>query len=231
MATVGEIWRATLGWERRRQFMSWITGDDAPTWRPHEYKRPFARTLIRYLTAADSPPWNRVVMNAETRKIVAGLNPERLEALEISGESWKDFGFKSYRSVHYPEYDVCAGPLREQFDLIIAEQVFEHLPWPYRAGRHVFQMLRPGGFFLITTPFLFPVHGAPMDCSRWTETGIKYLLAECGFPLETCATGSWGNRACVNRYMKGRAPYRKWRHSLRNQPANPVVIWAVVRKP
>lgn len=216
--------------------MAFITGDDAPTWRPHQYKRPFARKIIRWLTNADSPPWNRVVMIAEEQRIIRKLKPERLDALEISGESWRDFGFKSFRACHYPEYDICERPIPEQFDLIIAEQVFEHVLWPYRAGKHVYAMLRPGGYFLISTPFLFPVHGAPMDCSRWTETGIKYFLAECGFPLEGCSTGSWGNRACIKRYMDGTATqragprYRRWLHSLRNEPACPIVIWALACK-
>ena len=71
-------------------------------------------------------------------------------------------------------------PLDDTFDLIIAEQVFEHLLWPYRAARNVHRMLRPGGSFLITTPFLVKIHPVPNDCSRWTETGMKHLLAEAG---------------------------------------------------
>jgi hypothetical protein len=210
--------------------MSWVTGDDAPPWRRHEYKRAFGRKLIRYLTAADSPPWCRVVMKVETRRLVSELDPSHLDALEISGESWRECGFKSYRVVHYPDYDVCAGPLSSRFDMVIAEQVFEHLLWPYRAGRHVYEMLRPGGYFLVTTPFLFPVHGAPLDCSRWTETGLKYLLAECGFPLERCVTGSWGNRACVVHYLTSPARFRRGIHSLRNEAGLPIMVWALARK-
>ncbi len=231
MAALRDALRHLVGWERRRAFMTWLTGDDAPDWRPHEYKRAFLRGPIRALTAADAEPWNRVVMNRETRALVKALPTGQMDALELSGLSWSHFGFRSYRNADYPEYDVCAGPLDDRFDIIIAEQVFEHLLWPYRGGRHVFEMLRPGGYFLNTTPFLFPVHGAPFDCSRWTETGMRYFLAECGFPLDTTVTGSWGNRACVARYMIGRAPYRAWKHSLANEPSTPVVVWALARKP
>jgi hypothetical protein len=170
-------------------------------------------------------------MNRETQRLMAAVKPERYDALEISGEGWRDFGFRSYRAVHYPEYDVCEGPLPDKFGVIIAEQVFEHLLWPYRAGRHVFEMLAPGGYFLVTTPFLFLVHGAPLDCSRWTEVGLKHFLAECGFPLESCVAGSWGNRACVKRYLKWGIRYRKWFHSLKNEPSYPIVVWALARKP
>jgi SAM-dependent methyltransferase len=175
--------------------------------------------------------WARVVMDDATCEFVKSLQPNRLRVLEISGNSWGGLDiFKEYKTVDYPSYDVCESVLPQTFDLIIAEQVFEHLLWPYRAGENVYKMLNPGGFFLITTPFLLRVHNYPVDCSRWTETGIKYLLAECGFPLEKIQTGSWGNRGCI------RANYRKWVHykskihSLRNEPDFPVVVWAFAQK-
>ena len=177
--------------------------------------------------------WSRVVMDRETRKLVEALNPRSLDALEISGCDWRDFGFAGYRQVHYPDYDLCEGPLPERFDLVIAEQVFEHLLWPYRAGRHVCQMLRPGGHFLITTPFLVKVHNWPVDCTRWTELGLKHFLAECGFELETIQTGAWGNRKCIWAHLNSSRPltYREKKHSLENEPAFPHHIWAMARKP
>jgi SAM-dependent methyltransferase len=118
--------------------------------------------------------------------------------------------------------------LPSRFDLIIADQVFEHLLWPYRAGRNVRSMVKPGGHFLMTTPFLIKVHESPVDCSRWTELGLKHLLAECGFPLEEIRTGSWGNRACV------RANFRRWARkgfrSLANESEFPVTVWALAKK-
>ncbi|NJM60945.1 MAG: hypothetical protein HC849_13205 [Oscillatoriales cyanobacterium RU_3_3] len=80
--------------------------------------------------------WCRVVMNRETRKIVKSLQPDRLNVLEISGDSWgKLESFRSYKSLSYPNFDICESCLDETFNLIIAEQIFEHLLWPYRAGK------------------------------------------------------------------------------------------------
>ncbi len=171
-------------------------------------------------------------MDRETLKLVQSVQPSQLSVLEISGDAWRHREqFKTYRAVHYPEFDICASTLSEQFDLIIAEQVFEHLQWPYRAGKHVYQMLRPGGYFLITTPFLIRIHNVPQDCSRWTETGIRYFLAECGFDLERIRTGSWGNRACVRANFSRWARYRRWLlHSLRDEPDFPVSVWAFAQK-
>ncbi len=175
--------------------------------------------------------WLRVVMDRETRELVQSLGPQQLDVLEISGETWGHIEqFRTYRYVHYPEFDICATALDEQFDLIIAEQVWEHLLWPYRAGKNVYEMLRPGGHFLITTPFLVRIHGGwYSDCTRWTETGMKHFLAECGFDLERIQTGSWGNRACVRANFKRWAWKLPWR-SLRNEPNFPVQVWAFAQK-
>ena len=174
--------------------------------------------------------WQRVVMNKETDRLIGELDVARSSALEISGVKWKDRGFSHYTSVWYPGYDVCSGPMDERFDIIIAEQVFEHLLWPYRAVRNVFDMLSPNGAFLVTTPFLVRIHGHPIDCSRWTELGIRHLLAEGGFDIDRITTGSWGNQACVRSNFLRWTPYNRTLHSLKNEPDYPVVVWALARK-
>jgi hypothetical protein len=167
-------------------------------------------------------------MYRETGDLVHALEPGRLDTLEISGTRWGErFTFRSYRSVAYPEFDICSQRLEERFDLVIADQVFEHLLWPYRAARNVLGMLKPGGAVLITTPFLIRVHPTPVDCSRWTETGLQYLLAECGFDLDRIRTGSWGNRACVEANFTAWPDYLPDVHSLANEPEFPVVVWAL----
>ena len=183
------------------------------------------------LTGATYTKWGRLVMVREMRSWVRDLDPATLEVLEISGRAWQDTGFKAYRATQFPDYDVCQGPLDEaKFDLIVADQVFEHLLWPYRAGKNVCSMLKPGGAFLVSVPFLVRIHGE-VDCTRWTETGLRYFLAECGFDLESTRTGSWGNRACVNSNFQRWARYRRFVHSLRNEPLYPYVVWALARRP
>jgi len=174
--------------------------------------------------------WARTVMYQECFRLVGGLNPGNLDTLEISGSNvWKSWEFKSFTEANFPEFDICSMTLPQRFDLIIADQVFEHLLWPYRAGRNVHSMLRPGGHFMVTTPFLIKVHDFPVDCSRWTELGLKHLLAECGFPIDGIRTGSWGNRACVKANFR-RWAWRGWFRSLANEPEFPVSVWALARK-
>lgn len=189
------------------------------------------KTRIKRKLGYDLTLWSKVIMNRECFKFIRELGPSELEALEISGREWQELGFKSYTNVDYPDFDICKDCLPQQFDVIIADQVFEHLLWPYRAGKNVYKMLKPGGYFIISTPFLVRVHNAPIDCSRWTETGLKYLLAECDFPLDRIETGSWGNRACINRNFK-KWSARGWGlfTSLRNEPNFPITVWAIAQK-
>jgi SAM-dependent methyltransferase len=194
--------------------------------RSHPTAKERAGKMLRAV-GYDTTDWMRVVMYRECFAFIESLGPERLDVLEISGgPQWRRrFAFRSYTATEYPGYDICAEQLPQRFDLIIADQVFEHLPWPYRAGRNALGMLKHGGHLIVTVPFLVRVHPSPIDCCRWTETGLSYLLQECGFAEAGIRTGSWGNRACA----KGN--FSNWRKrgffgSLANEPHFPVTVWA-----
>jgi SAM-dependent methyltransferase len=180
----------------------------------------------------DTTDWVRVVMYRRCFEFLSAHDPRSLDVLEISGgPQWRRaFEFRSYTATQFPDFDICSEALDKQFDVVIADQVFEHLPWPLRAGKNVFKMLRPGGHFIVATPFLVRVHNVPIDCNRWTEQGLSFLLQESGFAPDLIKTDSWGNRACL------KANLTKWRRhgwfsSLKNEPNYPVMVWAIAQKP
>jgi hypothetical protein len=109
-------------------------------WQPE-----LAQKLRKALPAVgfETADWQRVVMYRRCFEFITQLNPSTLDVMEISaGPQWvREFNFRSFTDMKYPEYDICAQTLDRQFDLIIADQIFEHLKWPYRAGRNVFAML------------------------------------------------------------------------------------------
>ncbi len=175
--------------------------------------------------------WVRKVMDEATDRHVRGLAYSGMDALEISGDKWKNFGFRSYRSADFDTFDVCERPLAsEAFDIVIAEQVLEHVLWPYRAVRHLHEMLKPGGVLVVTTPFLVKIHECPVDCSRWTALGLKHLLAEGGFALDQIESASWGNRTCAQGSFRRVPRYIPWFHTLENDRYFPMVVWAFARK-
>ncbi len=173
--------------------------------------------------------WLRVVMDAEIKAWVQYLNPSALDAFEISGHKWERLGFKSYKNAKFPEFDICQKPPHGEFDIIIADQVWEHLKYPYRAAQNVLKSLRPGGYFAVTVPFLVKLHPAPSDCTRWSAEGLKYFLEECGFDPNSIQANQWGNKACLI------ANLDKWIHydssrDLTNEELYPISVWALARK-
>ena len=184
------------------------------------------------------PSLNRIAMNRSSRRWIQELKPERLSVCEISGKWGEQFGFKSYAAYRYPDHDICAGPFEGtdgkpmKFDLIIANQVWEHLDRPYAATRNVLKMLRKGGHFFVAVPFYIPYHGAPIDCSRWSARGLRNLLIEGGFDEAGIRSEQWGNRHAAARNLETPWPpdYDDRTDDLTDDPDFPICAWAIAQK-
>ena len=124
--------------------------------------------------------WIRFTTQATCKKLLEDkcINLNNYNVLEISGgEYWREnLSFKNYKSLNYPEFDICLNKTEDKFDLIIADNIWEHLKFPYRATKNIYEMLNENGFFLIIVPFLVRVHEVPIDCSRWTKYGLMHFL-------------------------------------------------------
>jgi SAM-dependent methyltransferase len=177
--------------------------------------------------------WQRTVMNRAVNEYIASLDPALHRAAEISGEAHVDKPWKEYTALMYPDFDVCA-PLREarRFDVVICEQVLEHVPDPWAAASNLRDLCVPGGHVIVSTPFLIRVHELPLfgmgDYWRFTPRGLRTLLERAGLEVE--AVDSWGNRQCVIGNFTSWAALRPW-HSLRNEPEFPVQVWAFATNP
>lgn len=68
-------------------------------------------------------------------------------------------------------------------DAVISCQVIEHLEKPLDAFRETQRILRQGGIFLLSFPFLYPIHAAPRDYFRYTEYAVAKILQEHGFEI------------------------------------------------
>ncbi|MDX2483920.1 MAG: methyltransferase domain-containing protein [Pseudodonghicola sp.] len=180
---------------------------------------------------------NRIAMGRASRGMIRALGPD-LEVAEISGKWGRMFEFASYQQFNYPDFDICADPFTDaagevlQVDLILANQVWEHLDRPYRATKNVREMLRPGGHFWLAVPFFIPFHAAPADCSRWSARGLKNLLIECGFDEDQIHAEQWGNRNAALRNMEVSWPpkFDPEQDTLKNDPEMPICAWAMARK-
>jgi SAM-dependent methyltransferase len=118
-----------------------------------------------------------------------------------------------------------------KFDLIMANQVWEHIDRPHAATRNVWRMLRPGGWFWIAVPFFIPYHAVPVDCSRWSARGLANLLVEAGFAPERVQSQQWGNRHAAARNLEMPWPPEYLvGDDLTNDPDFPVVAWAMAQR-
>ncbi len=179
--------------------------------------------------------WHRYASYKLIKKDISFLKLESLDVLEISaGEYWKEnFNFKSFDQMNFPKYDICHDISGEKkYDLIIADNVWEHLKYPYKATKNVLKMLNNNGYFLVITPFLVRVHEVPIDCSRWTEDGLRYLLNECGFELENITTNSWGNKKCAKSDLRNDSTWTRVGvyKDMSNNKLFPLQVWALAKK-
>lgn len=223
-----------VGPDVREQRVSRKVDADSHGMLRQELLRRFGRDKLRqHLRSVgfDTTHWDRIVAYQQARARLEEIGFGTFDALEIApGDYWHDLPFRSYRTVSFPEFDICRDVLPDRFDLVIADQVFEHVHKPWRAAQNVHTMLRPGGYFLILVPFLLKVHGYPEDCTRWTEQGVRWLLEDAGFALNDIRSGSWGNRCCaVANFRHGWRMYG-WGRSLRNNPVLPVMTWALAKR-
>lgn len=173
------------------------------------------------------------MLNQAVDEQIASLGPERLSAAEISGDFHAHRPWRSYTSLDHPEFDLCA-PLAGQgpFDLVICEQVIEHVPDPFGAAANLRGLTGPGGRVIVSTPFLIKLHELPIygmrDYWRFTPRGLRTLLESAGLEVEM--VGSWGNRDAVIGNLGRWSRRRPW-HSMRNNPELPVQVWAFARNP
>jgi SAM-dependent methyltransferase len=84
-------------------------------------------------------------------------------------------------------------PLRDAaVDSAMATEVLEHCSEPQQLLQEVCRILKPGGFFFFTVPFLWPLHEVPHDFYRYTPFALKQLLANSGFDHVTIRQhGGW----------------------------------------
>ena len=97
------------------------------------------------------------------------------------------------------------------FDVVISTEVMEHVPDPDSYLMEVKRVLKPGGMFFFTVPFLMSLHEVPNDYYRYTPFALEMIFKRIGFITITIKPMGGYNAAMaqmlglwVNMYLWGR---------------------------
>lgn len=125
-------------------------------------------------------PYKNYILQHSKATSYTGLDIE--SAIEYDGRIKPDY-----------TWDGITMPFKENhFDSAFGTEVLEHCPKPEIILGEVNRVLKPGGAFFFTVPFLWPLHEVPHDEFRYTPFSLKRLLEEAGFTeIELQATGGW----------------------------------------
>ena len=70
------------------------------------------------------------------------------------------------------------------FDVVCLFDVLEHVEDDLALLAELRRILKDGGLLLLSVPFMYRFHEIPHDYRRYTPTGLKYVLAKCGFDVQ-----------------------------------------------
>lgn len=86
----------------------------------------------------------------------------------------------------------CMTPVPDAaYDTVFCSEVLEHVADPWSALQEIRRALRPGGVLILTVPFLARLHEEPHDYFRYTEHGLRAMMAQLDFHVdEVAVTGS-----------------------------------------
>lgn len=70
------------------------------------------------------------------------------------------------------------------YDFVILTEVLEHVPNPEAVIKECSRVLKNNGIFILSIPFLYPLHADPGDFQRWTPEKIKIELKKSGMTVK-----------------------------------------------
>lgn len=80
-----------------------------------------------------------------------------------------------------PDYVCDAENMRgilddESFEIVLCMSVLEHTRHPQNVIDEAYRVLKPGGIFLGSVPFVFHLHDCPHDYWRFTKYGLQLMF-------------------------------------------------------
>ena len=73
----------------------------------------------------------------------------------------------------------------ESFDLVITQEVLEHVQYPHIALREIYRILKRNGMAYIQLPFIIGYHPCPKDYWRFSDEGLKAVVENANMEVMT----------------------------------------------
>lgn len=137
------------------------------------------------------------------RVLDIGCSDQRIKSFLPAGHEYTGLDYYSTATQWYETRptvfgDAHALPFADaQFESVLLLDVLEHLRRPDFCLSEIARVLHAGGNLFVKVPFLYPIHDAPYDFTRWTRCGLLQLAEQHGFkvvserhlgePVETAA--------------------------------------------
>lgn len=81
-------------------------------------------------------------------------------------------------------YDGVTFPFEENsFDSLVFFEVLEHVFNPDNFFQQISKVVKPGGYCVVTIPFIWGEHEQPYDYARYSSFGLKHLFDTHGFEI------------------------------------------------
>jgi len=71
-----------------------------------------------------------------------------------------------------------------KYDVVICTQVVEHVFDHAKVFGEAYRLLKPGGYFIMSGPFIWMLHEEPYDFFRFTKYGFRKLFENAGFTIK-----------------------------------------------
>jgi len=116
----------------------------------------------------------------------AGKAPYRKHFQHVTYET-ADFGEldKKYSHLDYTCRLDALPMADETYDLVLCNQVMEHIPDPPAVLREIARVLKPGGQAWLSAPLFYEEHEMPYDFYRYTRFGWQQMAMDAGFTVES----------------------------------------------
>lgn len=86
------------------------------------------------------------------------------------------------------------------FDAVYMMEVLEHVKEPKAALAEIERVLKDGGRFVMSTPFVFGIHEEPWDFWRFTRHGLEHLLSN--FEIGSIRARNFYYRSIIVLFMR-----------------------------